>query len=405
MFESRVLGVDPGLARLGLAVVEGNGRKAALVWAGAVSTAAGSDESERLRQICVAVREAVSVHRPASMALERVAWNKNQVSALTVARATGAIMVVAADAGLSVTEYGPNEVKIAVTGMGNADKAQVRRALVRVHGLRDVPAAGGRRRRRRRGAHPSRGSAHAGSRPIGVAVISFLDGEVVEKGATRVVIGVGGVGYDVLVPTSVVAKLPSVGKTTRLHTRMVVREDSMTLYGFSAVDQRDLFDLLTGVTGVGPKVALAFLSVLKPVTLTRAIVNGDAAALTVVPGVGKKVAQRVVLDLAEKLGGEAELPSEGADGRRARRAPVARAHGHGGRRGDARDRGGRPRGRRHPARGAAEGGSMTADDETIRMPERRPSVRSTPTPSPRRIASSTSPCARARWTSSSARSA
>ena len=95
-------------------------------------------------------------------------------------------------------------------------------------------------------------------------MISFVDGEVVEKGATRVVIGVGGVGYDILVPTSVVAKLPAVGKTTRLHTRMVVREDSMTLYGFSGVDQRDLFDLLTGVTGVGPKVALAFLSVLRP---------------------------------------------------------------------------------------------------------------------------------------------
>jgi Holliday junction DNA helicase RuvA len=142
-------------------------------------------------------------------------------------------------------------------------------------------------------------------------VISFLDGEVVDKGANRVVVGVGGVGYDVIVPTSVIASLPPVGKTARLLTRMVVREDSMTLYGFTASEQRDLFDLLTGVTGVGPKVALAFLSVLRPAALTRAIVNGDAAALTVVPGVGKKVAQRVVLDLAEKLGGDAELPSEG----------------------------------------------------------------------------------------------
>ena len=139
MFETRVLGVDPGLARLGLAVVDGDGREADLIWAGAVDTATGSEESARLRQLCVAVREAIAVHRPSSMAVERVAWNKNQVSALTVARATGAIMVVAADAGLSVTEYGPNEVKIAVTGMGNADKAQVRRALVRVHGLQDVP--------------------------------------------------------------------------------------------------------------------------------------------------------------------------------------------------------------------------------------------------------------------------
>jgi Holliday junction DNA helicase RuvA len=142
-------------------------------------------------------------------------------------------------------------------------------------------------------------------------VISYLDGEIVEKGANRVVIGVGGVGYDVLVPTSVIASLPPAGKTTRVHTRMVVREDSTTLYGFSGTQQRDLFDLLTGVTGVGPKVALAFLSVLTPTALTRAIVNGDAAALTVVPGVGKKVAQRVVLDLAEKLGGDAELPAEG----------------------------------------------------------------------------------------------
>ena len=139
MFESRVLGVDPGLARLGLAVVEGNGRKTQLVWAGAVDTDTRSEESERLRQLCAAVREALSVYRPSSMAVERVAWNKNHVSALSVARATGAIMVVAADAGLSVTEYGPNEVKIAVTGMGNADKQQVRRALVRVHGLQHVP--------------------------------------------------------------------------------------------------------------------------------------------------------------------------------------------------------------------------------------------------------------------------
>ena len=140
MFESRVLGVDPGLARLGLAVVDGNGRKTDLIWAGAVDTASGSEESERLRQLCAAVREAISHHRPTSMAVERVAWNKNHVSALSVARATGAIMVVAAEAGLSVTEYGPNEVKIAVTGMGNADKAQVRRALAKVHGLHDVPA-------------------------------------------------------------------------------------------------------------------------------------------------------------------------------------------------------------------------------------------------------------------------
>jgi crossover junction endodeoxyribonuclease RuvC len=140
MFERRVLGVDPGVARLGLAVVEAEGRAAQLIWAEAVATPADADESQRLRSLCGAVREAITAHRPASVALERLAWNRNHVSALTVARATGAIMVVAAEAGLPVAEYGPNEVKIAVTGMGNADKEQVRRALARVHGLDAVPS-------------------------------------------------------------------------------------------------------------------------------------------------------------------------------------------------------------------------------------------------------------------------
>jgi holliday junction DNA helicase RuvA len=126
-----------------------------------------------------------------------------------------------------------------------------------------------------------------------------------------VVIAVGGVGYEVTVPTSVLAALPPVGRRTMIQIRMVVREDAMTLFGFASADERELFDLLTGVTGVGPKVALAFLSALRPAAIRRAVIAGDADALTVVPGVGKKVAQRVVLDLRDKLGGEAELPTEG----------------------------------------------------------------------------------------------
>jgi Holliday junction DNA helicase RuvA len=142
-------------------------------------------------------------------------------------------------------------------------------------------------------------------------MISFLEGEIVEKAGTRVVIAVGGVGYDVSVPTSVAATLPPVGRTARIHTRMVVREDSMTLYGFADADERTLFDLLTGVTGVGPKVALSFLSALTPDEIRRSVIAGDAATLTIVPGVGKKVAQRVVLDLRERLGGDTVLVVEG----------------------------------------------------------------------------------------------
>jgi Holliday junction DNA helicase RuvA len=135
-------------------------------------------------------------------------------------------------------------------------------------------------------------------------VISFLEGEIAERSGTRVVIAVGGVGYDIQVPASTAAKLPALGRRARVFTRMVVRDDAMTLFGFGSPEERELFDLLVTVNGVGPKVALSFLSALTPDAFRRAVAAGDLAALTLVPGVGKKVAQRVVLDLKDKLGGE-----------------------------------------------------------------------------------------------------
>ena len=138
-------------------------------------------------------------------------------------------------------------------------------------------------------------------------MISFLEGEVAEKAGGRVVIAVQGTGYEILVPTSVLASLPPVGRSARVYTRLVVRDDAMVLYGFCTTDERASFDALTGVSGVGPKVALAFLSTLTPDALRRAVVAGDLAALTLVPGVGKKVAQRVVLDLRDAFGADVEL--------------------------------------------------------------------------------------------------
>ncbi|HXF71393.1 MAG TPA: Holliday junction branch migration protein RuvA [Actinomycetota bacterium] len=135
-------------------------------------------------------------------------------------------------------------------------------------------------------------------------MIGSLRGEVVEKAGTRILLDVGGVGYEVLVPTSTAAALPPVGRTARLLTRLQVREDGMALFGFATAEERAVFDLLVGVNGVGPRLALAFLSALRPDAFRRAVAAGDAAALTVVPGVGRKLAQRVVLDLRDRLGGE-----------------------------------------------------------------------------------------------------
>ena len=137
-------------------------------------------------------------------------------------------------------------------------------------------------------------------------MISFLEGEIVEKLGDRVTVSVAGTGYEVLVPATTLAGFPPVGKKARVFTRLQVRDDSLVLYGFSSPDARSVFDLLVTVNGVGPKVALAFLSVLSPDAVRRSVATGDVTALTIVPGVGKKVATRVVMELKDKLGGEAE---------------------------------------------------------------------------------------------------
>jgi len=133
-------------------------------------------------------------------------------------------------------------------------------------------------------------------------MISFLEGKLAEKSPGRVVLAVGGVGYEVAVPVHTLAKLPSQGKPARLFTRLQVKDDGMVLYGFASQEERLLFDQLITVTGVGPKLAMAVLSSMPAEALRRAIATGDVAALTAIPGVGKKVAGRVILDLKDKLG-------------------------------------------------------------------------------------------------------
>ncbi|MEX2587432.1 MAG: Holliday junction branch migration protein RuvA [Actinomycetota bacterium] len=132
-------------------------------------------------------------------------------------------------------------------------------------------------------------------------MISSVRGTVAEVGHSAVEIDVGGIGYLVQVPASTLAGL-RLGEQVRLLTQMVVREDSMALYGFRDIEQRELFGCLTGVTGVGPRLALAVLGHLKPESLRRAISSADVAALTQVPGVGKRGAERMILELKDQLG-------------------------------------------------------------------------------------------------------
>ena len=118
-----------------------------------------------------------------------------------------------------------------------------------------------------------------------------------------------GVGYRVLVPAGGAARAGRLGSATFLHVHTHVREDAIVLYGFPSREERDCFELLLGAHGVGPAVALALLSVLSPATLRRAVLSEDADALTLVPGIGKKTAARLVMELAARFEVDAEIGS------------------------------------------------------------------------------------------------
>lgn len=133
-------------------------------------------------------------------------------------------------------------------------------------------------------------------------MIAFVRGRVAALWPQAVTVDVGGIGYRIEVPLSVRAQLPAVGAECMLHTSLLVREDAMSLYGFAQPEELALFEMLVTVSGIGPKVALALLSALRADELRRAIVLADYKALQAAPGVGKKLAQRLVLELKDKLG-------------------------------------------------------------------------------------------------------
>ena len=134
-------------------------------------------------------------------------------------------------------------------------------------------------------------------------MITFLDGVLTSALPTQAVVDVGGVGYEVLIPLSSYDKLPAQGKQVRILTHLHVREDAQILYGFMSVAERDLFRLLVNnVSGIGPKLALAVLSGMSVTNFKTAVVNSDIGSLAKISGLGKKTAERIVLELKDKLG-------------------------------------------------------------------------------------------------------
>lgn len=150
-------------------------------------------------------------------------------------------------------------------------------------------------------------------------MIAFLEGILAESLPTQVVVNVHGVGYQVLIPLSSFERLPTPGQPVKILTHLAVREDAHTLYGFCTAAERDLFRLLLNhVTGVGPKLAMAVLSGMSIEMFKAAVVAGDTGSISKISGVGKKTAERIVLELKDKVGIAAEWEASSA-----RHAPSA----------------------------------------------------------------------------------
>jgi Holliday junction DNA helicase RuvA len=132
-------------------------------------------------------------------------------------------------------------------------------------------------------------------------LIAHLRGRILEKHPNRIIVEVNGVGYDVSVPLSTFYGLGEPGGEIALRIHTHVREDALALYGFASLLEQELFERLIGVSGIGPKLALAVLSGIEPLELVQAIERGDLARLTAIPGVGKKTSERLVLELKDRL--------------------------------------------------------------------------------------------------------
>ena len=133
-------------------------------------------------------------------------------------------------------------------------------------------------------------------------MIAYVEGRLAQVwGNTALVVTQGGVGYAVGLPAHTLASLPGRGEAVAFYTSLAVREDALELFGFATREEREMFEKLTSVSGVGPKAALAILSVCTPQGLAMAVITGDEKALIAAPGIGKKIAQRIILELKDKL--------------------------------------------------------------------------------------------------------
>ena len=262
-----ILGIDPGLAHTGWGIIEERRGEVRCRAYGCIETSAGSPLAVRLSHIAHDLKDVVERYRPDTAAVESIYFGANVRSAIPTAHARGAALVALSECALEIGEYTPMQIKQAVVGTGAADKRQVAYMVRTLTQLDHDP-----RPCRRRVLSTERNR---------ILMISQLHGTLVEATMSSAVVDVSGVGFELGISGSTAATLPTPGGEVRLYTRMQVREDAMTLFGFSSKDERTMFDRLTYTVG----------------QLYSLVMAEDDKGMAKVPGVGKKTAQRLILEL------------------------------------------------------------------------------------------------------------
>ncbi len=339
----RILGIDPGLRVTGFGVIDVSGHQLAYVASGVIKTPT-ADLPTRLGTIYDGVSTLIREHTPDQAAIEKVFVNVNPQSTLLLGQARGAAICGLVSGGLPVAEYTALQLKQAVVGYGRATKEQMQEMVARLLSLSGRPgtdaadalgmaichahggntlntlggiapalakrgcacgAGGSSGNARRTPTRAHRGALHSRFpfRPA-LAMIGRIAGTLLEKNPPHILVDCNGVGYEVDVPMSTFYNLPHTGEKVVLLTQLIVREDAHLLYGFLTPPERSTFRELLKITGVGARMALAVLSGMSVAELSQAVTLQDAARLTRVPGIGKKTAERLLLELKGKLGAD-----------------------------------------------------------------------------------------------------
>ncbi len=306
-----ILGLDPGMASTGFGVVAVCGNRLRALDYGVVETPSGVALEKRLESVFSRVSDILEQHHPDATAVESLFFNTNVSTALAVGHARGVSLLACSQASCEVFEYTPQQVKMAVVGYGKATKQQVMEMVRVLLGLSELP--------RPDHAADALGVAICHANTMGIrerisaatagkqetrtrALIERLQGEILAKGAERVVLGVSGVGFLLDVSAVTLRDTPGQGEQGTLFTHLHVRDDALQLFGFSTEEERELFRMFLGVSKIGPKLALAALSCRRPPELKKALARGDVDLFASVPGIGRKTAERLILELREKMG-------------------------------------------------------------------------------------------------------